>query len=157
MECVLDEPFQQEATQLFGCFLLFERPRGDVTVRAHGLIILFVSSALGISACCVWIVSVPLQHVPCRSLRRDQIIINSITTTRLEQRWCHYPDPTQEADMEDEDAIGAAPLLAGRHPGASPDASLLRRLYAGHALARWGSRFVSFHSICVAASVLCHA
>jgi hypothetical protein len=42
MEYVLDEPFQQEATQLFGCFFLFERPRGDVTVRAHGLFYLYL-------------------------------------------------------------------------------------------------------------------
>ena len=36
-----------------------------------------------------------------------------------------------------------APLLESSCSPA-PDASLLRRLYAGHALARWGSRCVSF-------------
>ncbi|GJN38638.1 hypothetical protein PR202_gb27698 [Eleusine coracana subsp. coracana] len=76
---------------------------------------------------------------------------------------CHYPDPTHPgrassssstsrpvwarapraaATMEDEEATSAAqltPLLGASHSGRSPDASLLRRLYAGHALARWGA------------------
>ncbi|CAD6339216.1 unnamed protein product [Miscanthus lutarioriparius] len=43
-----------------------------------------------------------------------------------------------------------APLLGSRSPSASttgspsPDASLLRRLYTGHALARWGARMWEF-------------
>ncbi|KAK3133932.1 hypothetical protein QOZ80_6AG0542900 [Eleusine coracana subsp. coracana] len=81
---------------------------------------------------------------------------------------CHYPDPTHPgrassssstsrpvwarapraaATMEDEEATSAAqltPLLGASHSGRSPDASLLRRLYAGHALARWGARMWEF-------------
>ncbi|KAL6603922.1 hypothetical protein ACP70R_044283 [Stipagrostis hirtigluma subsp. patula] len=37
-----------------------------------------------------------------------------------------------------------APLLGARGGSGSPDASLLRRLYAGHALARWGARMWEF-------------
>nr|CAB3503378.1 unnamed protein product [Digitaria exilis] len=37
-----------------------------------------------------------------------------------------------------------APLLGSRSGSGSPDASLLRRLYAGHALARWGARMWEF-------------
>lgn len=53
--------------------------------------------------------------------------------------------------MDDEDAAAIeggqlAPLLGSRSAGSpSPDASLLRRLYAGHGLARWGARCV--HSV----------
>ncbi|KAK3130647.1 hypothetical protein QOZ80_6BG0496110 [Eleusine coracana subsp. coracana] len=49
--------------------------------------------------------------------------------------------------MEDEEATTAAqltPLLGASHSGRSPDESLLRRLYAGHALARWGARMWEF-------------
>lgn len=51
--------------------------------------------------------------------------------------------------MEEEGAIGAAqaqlaPLLGGAGGSGSPDAPLLRRLYAGHALARWGTRMWEF-------------
>ncbi|KAG0514767.1 hypothetical protein BDA96_10G221700 [Sorghum bicolor] len=52
--------------------------------------------------------------------------------------------------MDDEDAAAIeggqlAPLLGSRSAGSpSPDASLLRRLYAGHGLARWGARMWEF-------------
>lgn len=56
--------------------------------------------------------------------------------------------PPAAADMEGDAAIEGgqlAPLLGSRWGGSGspvPDASLLRRLYAGHALARWGARCV---------------